>query len=282
MAIQKDIYWLSPRLAAFLFILSMLFAPNAQSFERITLGADSEQHPLGERFSYLEDRHGQWTIADIRSDNLARHWQRSQVKIPNFGLTDSAYWFAVDLENSEASPSERLLAVTYPMLDSVDLYLDRGGLVTEHIHFGDKQPFAERPIEHRHYLFPVRMAGHETVTVYLRVQTSGSLQVPATLWTERAFWKADQIVLLGQGSYFGIMLVMILYNLFIYSAVRDRSYVYYVLFVSFFTLTQLMLHGFAFQYFWPSLPWFNEKIWIISMNVALMFTGLCCHQFAGA
>jgi hypothetical protein len=60
------------------------------------------------------------------------------VKVPNFGLSDSAYWFAVDLENNNAAPIERFLAVTYPMLDSVELYLDRGGLVTEHFHFGDR------------------------------------------------------------------------------------------------------------------------------------------------
>ncbi len=31
------------------------------------------------------------------------------------------------------------------------------------------------------FLIPVRMAAHEVVTVYLRVRTNGSLQVPATL-----------------------------------------------------------------------------------------------------
>jgi 7TMR-DISM extracellular 2/7TM diverse intracellular signalling len=203
------------------------------------------------------------------------------MKIPNFGLSHSVYWFAVDLENSKAAPIERFLAVTYPMLDSVELYLDRGGLVTEHFRFGDRQPFAKRLIEHRHFLFPVRMAGGETMTVYLRVQTSGSLQVPASLWSERAFWKADQLELLAQGLYFGIMLVMILYNLFIYTAVRDRSYVYYALFVSCFTLTQLMQHGFAYQYFCPQWPWFNEKFWVISMTVALMFTGLFATSLLG-
>ena len=281
MAIQQVGIRLSRTLAAFFLILSIFLVPPARAFERITLGADSERHPLGDRFAYLEDRHGDWTIADVRSGKLAGRWRQSQMKIPNFGLTDFVYWFAVDLENSNAAPIERFLAVAYPMLDSVELYLVRGGLVAEHIHFGDKQPFAKRLIEHRHFLFPVRLAAHETVTVYLRVQTSGSLQVPATVWSERTFWKADQFELLAQGLYFGMMLVMILYNLFIYTAVRDRSYVYYVLFVSCFTLTQLMLHGFPFQHFWPQWPWFNEKIWVISMNVALMFTGLFAISFLG-
>jgi PAS domain S-box-containing protein len=279
MATHQESTQLSLTFTPFVFILVAFLATSAQAFERVTLGADLEQHQLGDRFSYLEDRHGEWTITDIHSGDFTGHWRQSQTKIPNFGLSDSVYWFAVDLENRNMAPIERFLAIAYPMLDSVDVFLDRGGLITERYHVGDKQPFNKRIIEHRHFLIPIHMTGHETATVYLRVQTNGSVQVPATLWSERAFWKADQFSLIAQGLYFGIMLAMILYNLFIYTSVRDRSYVYYVLFVCFFTLTQLMLHGFAFQLFWPKLPWINEKIWVISMNVALMFTALFATSF---
>jgi PAS domain S-box-containing protein len=42
-----------------------------------------------------------------------------------------------------------------------------------------------------------------------------------------------------------------------------------------------MLHGFAFQYVWPKLPWFNEKLWVISMNVALAFGGIFTTSLLG-
>jgi diguanylate cyclase len=227
--------------------------PNvlAQALDTVRLAEHVESYALGKRFAYLEDHLGKWTVSDVRSRELADRWRKSQVDLPNSGLTDSVYWFAVELVNTETVPIERLLAITYPLLDSIEVYLLRHGRVIERIQLGDQKPFAQRLVEHRHFLVPIFLAASAKVTLLLRVQTSGSLQLPATLWTERAFWKADEVELIAQGLYFGIMLVMILYNLFIFTAVHDRSYVYSVLFVSCFTLAQLMLHGFAFQFGTP-------------------------------
>ena len=115
---------------------------------------------------------------------------------------------------------------------------------------------------------------HEAVTLYWRVQTTTALQMPVTLWKQRAFLVADQWALLGQGLYFGLMFVMILYNSFIYTVVRDRSYLFYVLFVSCFTLLQLCLQGVAYQYLWPTSPRLNETILAASVSSALAFGGL--------
>ena len=257
-----------------LLILIGLSATPAHAFQRIILDKQTEHYPLGMDLAYLEDPQAKWSIENIRNPALTKQWQQNKTSVPAFGFTSSVYWFAVELENPSASPFEQLLALSYPLLDSVDVYLDRNSQIVEHFHVGDYQPFAQRPIEHRHFLFPIRVAEGDQITLYMRVQTSGSMQIPLALWSEKGFWRAEQHLIIKQGVYFGIMLVMILYNLFIYVTVRDRSYLYYVLFVICFTIFQLTLRGFSYHYFWPQYPWFNEKILAVSVSAALAFGGL--------
>ena len=57
------------------------------------------------------------------------------------------------------------------------------------------------------------------------------------------------------GIYFGIILVMMLYNLFIYITVKDDSYLYYVIYIFFVGLTQASLQGYTFKYIWPQNTW---------------------------
>lgn len=268
--------------AVFLFFtLIGLSTPSAYAFESILVEKETEHYPLGLRLAYLEDRDANLSIKEIRNPSLAGRWRQNQTKVPAFGFTSSVYWFAVELKNAYDSPFERLLAVSYPLLDSIEVYLDHDGKVVERFGAGDRQPFVKRPIEHRHFLFPIQIPKGDPVTVYLRVQTSSSMQIPISLWSERGFWKANHRSSIAQGLYFGIMLAMILYNLFIYTAVRDRSYIFYVLFVSCFAVIQLTVHGFAYRYFWPQFPWFNEKILIISVCATLTFGGLFTTSLLG-
>lgn len=257
-----------------------LSATPAHAFERIQVVKTTEHHPLGPHLMYLEDREGKYSIEEIQKP-ASRQWQKNQTKVPAFGFTSSVYWFAIELENPNASTIKRLLALSYPLLDSVDVYLDRDGKVVERFHTGDLEPFAQRNVEHRHFLFPIHLLEGDRVTLYMRVKTTSAMQVPLDLWSERGFWQDDHGTSIAQGLYFGIMLAMLLYNLFIYSAVRDQSYIYYVLFVGCFVVFQLTLRGFAYHYIWPQQPWFNEKIVLISACASLALGGLFTMDLLG-
>ena len=57
------------------------------------------------------------------------------------------------------------------------------------------------------------------------------------------------------GIYIGIMIVMLLYNLFIFGAVREKSYLVYSFYIVFVLLAQTSNMGLPFQFIWPNLPW---------------------------
>lgn len=235
------------------------------------LSVSENYYDLGQSLWYFEDPDGTLVFDDVISEIPDDRWQPSTENIPSFGYTRSAYWFRVTLQNPNPLPLKRVLEVAYPMLDDVGVYIKHHDNTTNRLHSGDRESFHRRSIKHRNFLFEINFFAHDQVDLYLRIRTNSALQVPLSLWHERDFWTSEQKELALQGIYFGIMLVMVLYNLFIYYSVRDETYLLYVLFISSFSLFQLTLHGLAYQYLWYWDPILNEQILMISTSASITF-----------
>jgi signal transduction histidine kinase len=192
----------------------------------------------------LEDAAGSLTLAEAEKSSS---WTDLNGQ-PTFGYTSSAYWIRFRITSE--SP-DLLLRVGHPILDSIKVFQLADGQIKEY-HAGDRLPFAERPVLHRDFVFPLDAQGPQTV--YVRVQSSSSMQVPVSLWTRKGFLEATGTENYILGIYFGSLGVMLLYNLFLYFSVRDTSYLFYVLYISAFALTMLNLNGMAYQFLWPASP----------------------------
>ena len=213
---------------------------------------------LNAGLTYLEDADGQLDLQQVMvSRSSGEGWHSAGSAVPNLGFTRSYLWFHVQLSNGGTEPLQRLLEVEYALLGSVELYVVQPGEPPQSLRGGNSLPFAARPIPHRHLLFPVTLQPGNVADLYLRIKSAYGMQVPLTLWEERAFWIADQERLGWQFLYYGLIVVMVLYNLFLAWGVRDRIYVYYVMMVGCVGIFQMVLHGAAFQFLWPGQPEWN-------------------------
>lgn len=227
---------------------------------------------------YVEDASHNLTISDMTAlEN--EQWEHNSQDTFNHGYNKSSWWLKFSLDNQDNQKIARILEISYPVLDYVDLYLVKGQTVVESFNMGDKLPFNQRPVRHRHFIVPVTLEAQEDVTVYIRVQSSSSIQVPITLWEEEHFYNHDQTQTLIHGIYYGIMFVMVIYNLFVYLAVGERSYLYYVLFVTCTPLFLASMNGFAFQYIWPNQTQWNDQAIIIMLSGVVLFGAMFTYQF---
>ena len=246
----------------------------AESFE---LQTTNQQQPLAAYLYYYEDPENILTINDIK--NLpADSWQHNTKQAFNHGYSQSSWWLRVSITNQENWKLNRLMEISYPVLDYLSIYIF-GPQVQQTFDLGDKRPFYERPINHRNFVVPLQWQPSETLTLYLKVRSSSSIQVPITLWEEHAFFNHDRTQTLIHGVYYGIMFVMVMYNLFVYLAVGERNYLYYVLFVCSMPLFLASLSGFAFQYLWPNYPQWNDPAILVTLSSAVAFGSLFTHNF---
>jgi diguanylate cyclase (GGDEF)-like protein len=228
---------------------------SANSIPNITLSSAPSIH-IGTSLSYFIDHEDQWTADTLKAQLDTPEWQHSTAESPNLGLQALPAWFALRLQTTQ--DLSRLLEISYPSLNSVEIYLFNNESLVQVVHTGNGKPFKERPIQHRNFVTPLNFEANTPYLLLIRVQTGGALQLPVTLWEASAFHTADQnhfgVIML----FTGIMIAMAIYNLLLYSGVRETSYLLYVMTVVAIAWTQLGLRGVIFQYVWPDHPEFNE------------------------
>lgn len=260
-----------------LILLSLLLMCSIVKAESFAVEDNQTSSALYQHIQYIEDPQHSLAIDDIL-DLPAERWTANTGSIFNQGYSASTWWLKVTLDNTTDHKLNRFLEISYPVLDYIDAYVV-DGMVKAHYKLGDKYPFNERPVDHRHFLIPLEWTPTESLVVYLAVRSSSSVQVPLTLWEQHAFYNVDQTRTLVQGVYYGIMVVMILYNLFVYLAIGDRNYLYYVLFVLCMPLFLASMSGFSFQYLWPNYTQWNDQAILVSLSGVIFFGIMFTYRF---
>lgn len=244
----------------------------------LALAPEQIRYDAGPMADVLEDTNQLLSIEDFITDPVDFDWRPSQSATPNFGYSRSAYWLRFRIANL-LEPARWLLEINYPLLDDVQVYILSGDRVISRFHTGDRQEFSARPLQHRNFLIPMPADSPPNVDVYVRVAGGGTLEIPLTLWREDAFWTKEQPILAVKGMYAGLVLVMVLYNLFIYLAVKETSYLYYVCYAFFMLMFQLSLDGFAFQMLWPKAVGWHEISFLMCIAFTTAFQSMFTNTF---
>ncbi len=261
-----QVFWVGhgPVVAVIIVFLAVLAAAPggaATGDKAVILQNDREQYNLGPYLYYLEDPKGELTLADITSGKVSRQFVPSHQLAPGFGFTSSAYWFRFSIRNPGVKQVSRYLEIEYPLLDHVELYepdiKDSFRVYRE----GDRQDFFHRPVLYRNFVFILKIPAGTTLTYYVRIKTSSSLNLPAKLYSPAAFINKVENEETALGMYFGILFAMLAYNMILYISIKEPLYLYYVLFVMLNFLFQLCLTGVSFKYLWPESPhWANISL----------------------
>ncbi len=217
-------------------------------------------------------------IQDVRSSDFDSLWSIHDEGTVNLGYANSAIWLKLELKSDAVSLEPWLLELAYANLDHIDVWFYAGDRLISAYETGDSLPFLTRPIEHRNFLFPIPEQKDQTLTLILRVASTTSLQVPLTLWPQDVFYRNDQRLQLIQGMFFGIMLVMAIYNFFIYLVIRERAYLFYVLFVTMEGSYQAFHQGFTYQNLWSESTWWHSVSGGIAISLTIAFAAFCSTE----
>lgn len=231
--------------------------------------------PLGRYMQVYEDHEGSASIAQVSAGAFAKRFHAHHDEVLNAGYSTSVFWLRVDLAYAATpspAPRQWLLELAYPPLDNLELYLpDAQGTYRLAQRTGDALPYASRQIRQNNYLFELPLRPGQATTAYLRLQSEGSIQAPLTLWSAQAYLEDQPTRLYVLGMIYGVLLVMLVYNLFLYLSVRDVSYLYYILYIASFGLYQVSVNGAGIAYFWPDSPWWANAATPFFIGAAGLF-----------
>lgn len=258
------------RFLVFVVLFSLSWLARAVEFDEHT-----GYLPLGPHMQVFEDVRGDASIEQVSSAALDGSFRTNGKPVLNAGYSRSVFWLRVDLLYKPRQLDEHkhwLLELAYPPLDHLELYLpDGAGGYRLAGRTGDALPFSSRQIKQNNYLFNLELPPGQSQRIYLRAQSQGSMQMPLGLWAPEAFIEAQPTRIYVLGIIYGVLLVMLIYNLFIYLSVRDTSYLYYILYIASFGLYQVSVNGAGIQYFWPDDPWWANASTPFLIGSAALF-----------
>jgi two-component system, NtrC family, sensor kinase len=229
------------------FLFALLFIAQT-AFSQYELAGDINGNRLIEQgISFIEDPSG---TLDVTQVIKSPEFKAVIADAPNFGISPSTFWLRIQIRNRTAA-TKYLLQVSQPALDEIDFWQRETDGKVNYVRGGECRPFNEREFFDPNYIFRVNLDTSRLNEIYLRVKAKDNLKIPILIGTQQTVSEANKIRDFIFGIFSGIMLVMFLYNLFIYVTVRDNTYLYYIIYLATVIFTQISIQGYTFQYLWP-------------------------------
>ncbi|MCO7241423.1 MULTISPECIES: diguanylate cyclase [unclassified Halomonas] len=195
-----------------------------------------------------------------------------------FGYTQGDTWLTARLHNASPRPATWMVKFEYPFLDHVTLYTLREQF-SDVQYSGSAIPIAERALAHRQAVFPITLAGGETVTLYSNVMAAGSKVLNYSIMTPEAFYTQNDRHNFWLATYFGMLIALGLYNFLLFFGLKERVFLYYSLFAFGFTLAILTFNGIGTLMFWSFLGDQTARLVAIGFTFASAMATLFAQSF---
>lgn len=165
----------------------------------------------------------------------------------SIGYKRKPVWFKFTIYNESDKTTEMILEMTEMFYRTVDLYAISKSSIKE-LKSGLDIPISKREIEKINPSFMLSLKPFETKSVYIRVTSTYSIFGSIQLKKPKQFLKDTQVHNNIMIFYFGAILIIALYNLFIFMFLKEKIYLYYVGYVLSFALWVSLYKGFLFYY----------------------------------
>ncbi|MEZ4484112.1 MAG: 7TM-DISM domain-containing protein [Syntrophotaleaceae bacterium] len=219
-------------------LLSSVPAEGAAPILRLDDGG--ERYEVGPYLEILEDPGGEKSIAEVASPAVSGQFAPVNARTVNRGVGDSIYWLRFSLHGTPPSTGGGtrlipwLLDIGWPFFHSVQAYLVYNGAAPDQrqiepvLFYQVFRPIGNRLSKDQGLLARLPQRSATEQTLYLRLQSNGVFFLHPVLSTVKSYLEHSILRMLWYGLYFGILLSLLLYNLFLYLGLRDRSYLWYV------------------------------------------------------
>lgn len=195
-------------------------------------------------------------------------------KVPNLQLSESIFWAKIKVKNN-TSTEKLLLDYNYPIIENASLFsINNNGDTSQHT-LGYKVAVSERKHQHAGFIYDLDIPNGESKIFYLKISSNQQIMLPLKLGSsEQVFedvFRGNTFI----SIYFGIIMVMFLYNTFLFFATKDRSYILYSIYLITLGFTHFSLHGFSYELLWPESP----KLAELSIALTPAFSGIASIYF---
>jgi len=187
-------------------------------------------------------------------------------QIPNtfsFGYKENNFWFHFSVYNNSYESQDMILELTEIIHKTVDLYILSNSLV--HKKNGLRIPVKSREIKEATPSFSLHFLPYEHKELYVHLSSIYGVFGALEIKTKEQYKKDIQLKKYLYLIYFTAVIIIALYNLIIFLYLREKVYIYYIVYVFVFILWAANYKGIL-------LPYIDMKIYdYLQMTIPIFF-----------
>lgn len=204
---------------------------------------------------------------NLNNDSL----KRIEDQYISLGHYEKSLFVKIIFDEKAKQNEETIVSFNNPMLNEIKVFNSRGVLVSS---LG-RMNFEKEDYES--FFNITRLPTNQELSYYIEIQSFGSVNVPIEIINEEDFKLSidERNVLFG--IYFGIVVSMFFYNLFLWIATKDRLYGFYIAYIFAVGATQGIMAGYLDVYFWPNNIFLKQNSFFLStviVNIVGIFYSL--------
>lgn len=209
---------------ALMLALLCLAAPVWAEPQTVQIGPDFSEEDLTPYFSYWRDGSG---TASLEQAQAALKFGSGLPHRGNLGFDPAAHWVHFQAQNQSDQARPLILRLAFPVLDHASFYAPGADGAYHEWKSGDSEPWELRPWKQPFVAFSLTLPPRSSQEFYLRLQTSSAAILAVTLHQPEHFWMTISRLQLWQGLFYGAILVVVLYNMFLFFSTGERVYLLY-------------------------------------------------------
>ncbi|PCI27394.1 MAG: hypothetical protein COB67_08555 [SAR324 cluster bacterium] len=209
------------------FLLSLLILLSSPLLFGKVAAAESIE--LTGKLSFLEDQGNKLKFEQVIQPNLSSLFQPSLTTHLNFGDSNQPYWLKLEPNLGDSEEGTYILEIQYGKIGIIELYYQGESGEWLKQKRGISIPARGGEVVHRNFIFILEASALKK-PVYLKVQ-KGYLRLILHLWKLSEFTEKEQQAVFYDGLFYGAVMLVFLFNLFFYYFIRDRTLIYYSLFL---------------------------------------------------
>ncbi|MEQ8471853.1 MAG: 7TM diverse intracellular signaling domain-containing protein [Marinoscillum sp.] len=226
---------------------------------------------------FFEDKGCALDLEQVASPGFQARFNKDLNFVPKDYNTGSAYWVKLKLEMPDIQ-NGFLLEFFDQTIDSLDVYIKHSSEeVFQFYQMGDMLPFSQKLMAHKN--FQIQLEGSGNYLVYFRIKSHEYADIRVAIRSYTRFVEYALAEYYLYGIFYGMILIISLYNMLIYSAMREVKYLYYTFYIISVGFFAFSIDGIGYQYLWRNSPGWNQIAHGISLFLIIFWAILFSKKF---
>jgi hypothetical protein len=173
---------------------------------------------------------------------------------------NTSYWIKYPVHHNTKTKKVWLIEFYDQSIDRLEVYMPKDDGSYETRVMGDFRSFRERALNHKNFEVFLNMDKDSVYVYYFKIHSHefADLRIALRSYERFVYYALNEYLLFG--IFYGMILIISLYNFLVYLAIREIKNIFYIFYILSVGLHAVSLDGIGFQYLWPDHSEWNSYI----------------------